>query len=108
MPAGWGTNLYRFPSEDGQHMSWGFHCPGCGYGHAFKVAAPAGWKGPIWSFNGDRDRPTFEPSLLVNGSDPARRCHLFLRDGQVQYLNDCHHELRGQTLPLSDPRFVLS
>lgn len=27
-------------------------------------------------------------------------CHYFLRNGQIQYLGDCTHAMRGQTVPL--------
>lgn len=69
-----------------------FDCPGCKLSHSFEV--------PYWSWNGSFDKPTFEPSLLVNGFDPATRCHSFVRDGQIEFLSDCHHELAGQTVEL--------
>jgi hypothetical protein len=52
----------------------------------------------VWTFNGDLERPTFEPSLLCDQHDPAHRCHLFLRQGRIEYLSDCHHALAGQTV----------
>lgn len=60
--------------------------------------------GPRWSFNGDYDRPTFQPSILVEGSmrDGPNRCHSFVTDGQIQFLGDCTHALAGQTVPLRD------
>lgn len=69
-----------------------FHCPGCKYGHWFAT----GYGG--WTWNGDRDKPTVNPSIL--NSSPAPRCHLFIRDGQIQFLNDCEHELAGKTVPM--------
>lgn len=48
-------------------QSWGvrylFHCPGCNGGHVFEVRTDGG--SPSWSFNGDLERPTFGPSLLI-------------------------------------------
>lgn len=42
-------------------------CPACGHRHLFNsrdsVLAKRG--GPSWSFNGDLERPTFDPSMLV-------------------------------------------
>jgi hypothetical protein len=73
----------------GAHLM--FFCPGCKYGHSFDQR---------WTFNGDLVRPTFEPSLLVNQHEPKARCHSFVRGGQIQFLGDCFHELRGQTVPL--------
>ena len=60
-------------------------------------------------------RPTFNPSILVTREEPSdnpaffddrakdqhRVCHSFVRDGLIQYLADCTHELAGQTVPLS-------
>jgi Family of unknown function (DUF6527) len=53
-----------------------------------------------WSFNGNAERPTFEPSILTTGSDS--QCHSFLRDGQWQFLSDSTHKLAGQTVPMID------
>lgn len=45
--------------EDGLVM---FKCPGCNKSHGVHVGEGAG---PRWGFNGDGDRPTFTPSVLV-------------------------------------------
>ncbi len=74
-----------------------FHCPGCDYGHPFEVGGK-----DCWTWNGSLDRPTFAPSLLVWGSRPAARCHLFLRDGKIEFQRDCHHSLAGQTVECPD------
>jgi len=68
-------------------------CPGCKHDHPFDSR---------WSFNGDFEKPTFAPSMLVNGFDPKLRCHSFVTDGKIQFLSDCHHELTGQTVDLPD------
>lgn len=63
---------------------------------------------PIWGFNGDVDKPTFTPSLAVlsatriSNEYTEMRCHSFIRDGQIQYLPDCDHELAGQTIDMID------
>ena len=67
-----------------------FHCPGCEYGHQFEV--------PGWGWNGSFDKPTFTPSLLVNKDFPEMLCHLYMTDGRIQFLQDCHHKLAGQTV----------
>jgi hypothetical protein len=74
-----------------------FHCPGCKTSHPFEVDCP---NGNGWTWNNSLDRPTFSPSLLVNQHREHLRCHSFVRDGQIEYLDDCHHTLRGQTVEL--------
>lgn len=90
--------------EDGYLLFW---CPGCDGAHGLRVSTdPA--PGPRWGFNGDYDRPTFTPSVLVryDGADvgmpdaPPAVCHSFVTDGQIQFLGDCTHALAGQTVPL--------
>jgi len=34
--------------------------------------------------------------------DTLYRSHSFINDGDVRYLDDCSHELRGQTVPLKE------
>jgi hypothetical protein len=56
-----------------------------------------------WQFNGDVEKPTFTPSLLAfNSPPPNGRCHSFVKDGRIQFLGDCTHELKGQTVDLPD------
>lgn len=76
-----------------------FHCPGCEYGHPFEIEAPGG---AGWTWNGSLDKPTFTPSLLVCKDSPEYRCHSFVKDGQIQFLSDCHHKLAGLTVELPD------
>lgn len=76
-----------------------FHCPGCECAHAFLVTGPLSWE-----FNGDLERPTFSPSLLCTTRMPSGNdvCHLFMRDGQIEFLSDCTHKLAGRTVPVPD------
>lgn len=74
-------------------------CPGCRNWHPFNVDPS---RPQCWQFNGNVNKPTFTPSLLVNGSHPESRCHLFLTDGKIQFLSDCHHKLAGQTVDLPE------
>lgn len=78
-----------------------FFCLGCRFYHAFTVERSVEGSGPLWTWNGSMDKPTFEPSLLVNGST-EKRCHLYVRNGRIEYLGDCWHELRGQTVDMVD------
>lgn len=53
----------------------------------------------------DPDRPTVMASILVNrdGKNPTEPiCHSFVRDGKIEFLNDCTHELAGTTLELPE------
>jgi hypothetical protein len=53
---------------------------------------------PCWTWNGRTDKPTLRPSVLTQGHN--FRCHSWINDGQVQFLDDCSHELRSTTVPL--------
>ena len=86
-------SLKRESPDDPEFMIF---CPGCKCGHWFKTEG----KGPVWTFNGDMVRPTVSPSLLVRGMRPDGRCHSFIENGSIRFLNDCDHELAGKTVPL--------
>lgn len=83
------------PSTTDPHYAW-FECPGCGQKHAVSTG-PNGWR-----WNGSREAPTLSPSVLVRGmvrdgkwDDNATRCHSFVTNGRIQFLDDCSHALRG-------------
>lgn len=96
-----------------------FHCPGCKCAHAVWVEKTHS-NGSIWGYNGNPEKPTFTPSILVRGTkrmtdDEAARimagekinpvpfvCHSFVTDGKIQFLSDCTHELAGQTVEIPD------
>jgi hypothetical protein len=86
--------LLRMTGTDGKVTGYLFWCPGCKEPHPYGV--------PRWSFNGDEAAPTFNPSLLVFDGSPQHKtqCHLFLRDGRLEFLPDSQHELAGQTVDL--------
>jgi hypothetical protein len=84
-----------------------FMCPGCKSFHMIRVQ---GEGGPIWTWNGSHDAPTFTPSVLltyngpdagINGAPPAV-CHSFVTDGRIPLLSDCTHDLAGQPVDLPD------
>ena len=81
-----------------------FHCPGCQYGHNVAVNGAKMENGAGWQWNGSLDSPTFKPSLLVNKENASYspRCHSFVTDGKIQFLNDCTHALAGQTVDVPD------
>lgn len=84
-----------------RYQLW-FWCPGCEEHHAIDER---------WTFNGDYNRPTFDPSFRTwNDPDPRAaegskfrtgwNCHSYIRDGQIQFLGDCTHKLAGKTVPI--------
>ena len=76
------------------------YCPGCKSLHPLRTKGAPGQ--PIWSWDGNTEAPTFSPSLLVNKSIPERRCHSFIRGGKIEFLQDCYHAMKGQTVELPD------
>lgn len=87
----------------GEPGSLWFECPGCEMPH--RIMHGAG-EGPRWRWNGDVDKPTFTPSVLVRypwGSPQVERvCHSFVTDGQIRFLGDCSHALAGQTVAIPE------
>lgn len=79
--------------DHGNSGGYWFWCPGCEMPHAFDSQ---------WSFDGDRRRPTIRPSLLSR-QHTGTRCHMFVTNGEIQYLSDCSHELAGKKVPMMRP-----
>jgi hypothetical protein len=105
--------------DNGEFWAWRFWCPGCQDDHMVDAR---------WAFNGNAERPTFTPSVLVrsghfneghkegescwctyNAEHPGAtapfacyRCHSYVTDGRIQFLSDCTHGLAGQTVDLPD------
>lgn len=92
----------------------GFMCPGCKELHQITVREDPNRQGPIWGFNGNYECPTFTPSVLVRWNEPSdvpeefddtskdkqMVCHSFVREGQIQFLGDCTHDLASRTVDL--------
>lgn len=75
-----------------------FFCPGCDMEHALNRT---------WIFNNDFEEPTVSPSVLVRGWKGGReghayRCHSFIKNGMIEFLADCTHDLKGATVPLPE------
>jgi len=99
----------------------GFMCPACKEVHTVIVG------GGFWAFDRNYDAPTFSPSILVQnghyghyrgpkncwcdfekrtGHTPpykCSQCHSFVRNGFIQFLSDCSHDMAGKTVPLTPP-----
>lgn len=114
---------WRNPDNGDEGLT--FFCPGCGDHHSIRTKGAT-----AWGWNGDVEKPTFTPSVLVRsghyvpgrdkdgcwctynaereakGEKPSKFkcevCHSFVKDGQMQFLSDCTHALAGQTVPLPE------
>jgi hypothetical protein len=104
-----------------------FYCPGCDSAHRIIVSNPSK-RTNGWTYNGNADKPTFSPSVLVNSTKATKRgeeqydawvsagypkpapdldrmatvCHSFVTDGRIQFLDDCTHHLKSQTVDLPE------
>lgn len=84
------------------HNVFFFKCPGCKGLHFFTTSKNAD---SCWSWNGDAEKPTVEPSIVTYKNNPSKICHLRIIDGHISYEEDCHHELKGMTVPMIDHGF---
>lgn len=92
-----------------------FWCPACEDVHGINYAPGR------WTWNGSLDAPTIRPSVAVGGvqwavGEPSHKpkhtkvtkagapilCHSYVTDGQIAFLDDCTHDLAGQTVDLPD------
>lgn len=97
-----------------------FFCPACQCGHYVKIDPSSS---PCWTWNNDLHNPSIEPSVLTvhvrlteKGRKEAERaaslpkghvldhqevrCHLFVKNGFIQYLDDCTHAFAGKTVKM--------
>lgn len=83
----------KFHRSKGNHLV--FHCPGCNGIHVIDTR---------WIFNGNLDKPTISPSLLVRYqyAGENRVCHSFIVDGMIEYLPECTHALAGKRVEIPD------
>ena len=94
------AKVIKIENQKGIYAFW---CEGCQCSH-FIAVADNDQNFPVWSFNGDMEKPTVSPSILVKSTDNGvpTVCHSFIRNGKIQYLSDCTHKLAGQTVDLRD------
>jgi hypothetical protein len=93
-----------------------FYCPGCRNEHLVHVNGKRNASKATWSFDMNLEHPTFSPSIFLKTgiyADPKWIppdseshwnviCHSFVRRGSIQFLNDCTHDLKAQTVELPD------
>jgi hypothetical protein len=53
----------------------------------------------IWKVTQLPKGPSVNPSIRVRS---IHLCHVFIREGKVQYLSDCTHSYAGKTIPLQE------
>lgn len=95
----------RVNNEQGHPHGWKILCPACHRYHVFSTEEP-NENGARWTFNGDRDKPTFKPSMLERDGygATARVCHSSVREGRIHFHMDCTDEFAVQTLDLPDAK----
>lgn len=84
------------PTAKNGQLQWMFKCPGCNKIHCF-------WTKGLqsnWEFNGNVEKPTVSPSILLVGHD--FRCHSFIKDGNIEFCDDCSHSMAGKTVELEE------
>lgn len=93
-----GTVIHRLRQEDPRHPNLAVWCTACGCAHVFKDKGNK----PIWSFDGNMEKPTVTPSLKVTGGKHGNEfvCHFHVKEGRIEYCGDCTHKLAGKVLPL--------
>lgn len=87
-------------------------CPACESPHVY-TTKPG--ERVCWSFDGNVERPSFAPSMLIRtgrfvdpnfveepGENLSSICHYFLTGGRLQFCGDSTHALAGQTVDLPD------
>lgn len=93
--------LRRIASSDESIVQLAFWCPGCKMLHAPQIKGPKAWQ-----FDGSMELPTFSPSILVTWHSGEQRvehrCHSFVRNGVIEFLSDCTHELAGKSVPIPE------
>lgn len=85
--------IRKFKYSDGTVQCL-YYCPGCKQEHAFNPK--------VHDYNDDSYRPTVKQSLLYTNPQKYRVCHAFIKEGMIQYMEDCWHDLKGKTVQLPD------
>lgn len=96
----YGDGYYPCSVEEATHVT--LHIPS----RSQPITLPVILKGErqgtgCWTWNGSVDSPTLRPSILTQGGNNFR-CHSWVNDGKAQFLMDCTHKMKGQTVDLLD------
>ena len=68
-------------------------CPACNEFHGLDER---------FTWNGDTEKPSFTPSLVVRDAKLKTVCHSIITAGEIHYQPDCTHPFAGQTFVLLD------
>lgn len=90
--------------KNGNFYAYLIECPACKSPHVFDKR---------WTFNGDYNKPTFSPSMKSSWGGtidpvsnrievPEQVCHSFVRDGKIEFLNDCTHDMKNSVVELPE------
>lgn len=112
------SKCLRMPYDNG-HIEYYFYCAGCQHNHSIvtkwgdvqldrwhkkmdqkdKNSNP-----PMWRFTGSLDHPTISPSVLYKwaAGEKSGVCHFFVKQGVIEYLEDCTHQFKGKKLGLEN------
>jgi hypothetical protein len=105
------SKIKRLTKDDGgYHGELTFWCEGCKEFHHINDSKTEIANANVWEFNGDFEHPTINPSILITSRKFNQktnqyeniRCHSFIKNGEIQYLHDCTHSLKGTTIVLDD------
>lgn len=75
--------------KEGHYFHW---CPACETLHPLPV--------PRWSFNGDINKPHFNPSFRQQPGHP-KECHYHIHNGNIEFCGDGWHK-RSDTIVMPD------
>lgn len=74
-----------------------FYCPGCRRYHWVQINPMSK---PSWRFNNDFVKPTVSPSIIVKNEAEETVCHLFIKAGNLEYMDDCAHDFKALVVPM--------
>jgi len=121
------VRAYKIPNKQGDDdwkiIGYCFVCPACDEEHLIYTNKD---QKLVWEFNGNLERPTFRPSLLLrtghyvpghskkecwcsyNEQHPdtsapeCKICHSIITKGKIQYCGDCTHDMAGKVVDLPE------
>ncbi len=91
----------HYSTSQGEYLK--FECLACNDLHI--VTLKADYESPTWTWNGSLDKPSIQPSVNVTyrgrRGRVIKRCHFFVKQGHIEYCNDCTHDLKGSHVQMT-------